>query len=98
MLHLASARGRNQLGQRFTADAGEREVDDIGIAEKVIEGRMDGLQRVGSTELKERYPHTPCCARHFPQNPQNGSHFTPNRAQESMGVVREFHWEFALQS
>ena len=59
MLHLARARGRNQLGQGFTADAGKREVDDIGIAEEVVQKRFDRFQRVGSTELKENYPHTP---------------------------------------
>src|SRR5271165_361042 len=84
MLHLARARSRNQLGQRFAPDAGEREVDNIGVAEQVIQKRFDRFQRVGSAELKENYPHTPWCARHFPQNPQNAWQCTPNRARESM--------------
>src|SRR5579862_3539410 len=71
MLDLAGAGGGNQLGEGFAADAGKREVNNVGVAEKVIKERFDGFQRVGSTELKENYPHTPSCARHFPQNPQN---------------------------
>ncbi len=59
MLHLAGARGRDQLGQGFPPDAGKREVNDVGVAEEVIQKRFDRFQRVGSTELKENYPHTP---------------------------------------
>lgn len=70
MLYFAGARGGNELGERFAANAGEREVDNIGIAEEVVKERFDRFQRVGSTELKENYPHTPCCARHFPRIPR----------------------------
>ena len=59
MLHLAGARGRNQLSQWFAPDAREREVDDIGVAEEVIKKGLDRFQRIGSAELKENYPHTP---------------------------------------
>src|ERR1700730_2104528 len=66
VLYLACACGGNQFGQGFPSDAGEREVNDIGVAEEVVQKRFNRFQRVGSTELKENYPHTPCCARHFP--------------------------------
>src|SRR5258708_14503558 len=83
MLDLTCAGGRDELGQGFTPDAGKREVDDVGVAEEVIQKRFDRFQRVGSTELKENYPHTPCCARHFPRIPRT-EECTPNRARESM--------------
>jgi hypothetical protein len=59
VLHFARARSRNQLGERFAPDAGEREVNNIGVAEKVVQKGFDRFQRVGSAELKENYPHTP---------------------------------------
>src|ERR1041385_7136264 len=71
MLNLTGASGGNELGQRFAADASQGEVNNVGVAEEVVKERFDRFQRVGSTELKENYPHTPSCARHFPQNPQN---------------------------
>src|SRR5579871_2166270 len=79
MLHFSRARGRDQLGERLTSDAGKREVDNVRVAEEVVKEWLDRFQRVGSAELKENYPHTPCCARHSPE-PQNGRHFTPNGA------------------
>ena len=88
MLHFARARGRNQFGQGFTPDAREREVDDVGVAEEIVKKRFDRFQRVGSTELKENYPHTPCCARHFPRNPRTRQ-CTPNRARESMADLKK---------
>ena len=71
MLHLARPRSGDEFGQGLTTDASEREVDNVGVAKEVVKKGFDRFQRVGSTELKENYPHTPCCARHFPQNPQN---------------------------
>ena len=88
MLHLAGTRSGNQLSEGSTTDSGEREVDNIGVAEEVIEERLDRFQRVGSAELKENYPHTPCCARHFPRNPRTRQ-CTPNRARESMAECTE---------
>ncbi len=71
MLHFTGARGGDQLRQRLAADSGKREVNDIGIAKQIVKKGLNRLQRVGSAKLKENYPHTPFCARHFPQNPQN---------------------------
>jgi hypothetical protein len=45
----------DQFSQWLTANAGEREVDDIGVAEKVKEKRLYSLRRVGAAELKENY-------------------------------------------
>jgi hypothetical protein len=59
MLNLAGAGGRDQLGQGLAPDAGKREINDIGVAKEVVQKRFDRFQRVGSTELKENYPHTP---------------------------------------
>jgi len=84
MLHFASTCGGDQFRQRFSTNAGEREVDNVRVAEEIVKEWFNRLQRVGSTELKENYPYTPCCARHSPE-PQNGRHFTPNRVRESMG-------------
>jgi hypothetical protein len=52
MLYLACASSGDQFGQGFTPNAREREVDDIGIAEEVVQEWFDSFQRVGSTELK----------------------------------------------
>ena len=59
MLDFACPRSRDQLGQRFTPDAGQREINNVGIAKEVVKKRLNRFQRVGSTELKENYPHTP---------------------------------------
>ena len=59
VLHLARAGGRDELGQGLASDAGKREVNNVGVAEEVVQKRFDRFQRVGSTELKENYPHTP---------------------------------------
>src|ERR1039457_2840855 len=88
VLHLARARSRNQFGQRLTAYAGKREVNNIGVAKEVIQKRFDRFQRVGSTELKENYPHTPCCARHFPQNPQNEAMYSEWSARVNGGIAK----------
>src|SRR5579859_76463 len=71
VLHFAGAGRRNQLGKRLPANAGERKVNNVGVAEQVVKKRFDRFQRVGSAELKENYPHTRWLTRHFPQNPQN---------------------------
>jgi hypothetical protein len=64
MLHFARACGRNEFGQRFAPDAGEREVNDIGIAEKVIKERLYRSQRIRTAQLKKNYSHTARCVRH----------------------------------
>ena len=49
MLHLAGACRGNQLGQGLAPDAGKWEVNNIGVAEEVIQERFYGFQRVRST-------------------------------------------------
>ena len=56
VLHLARSRRRNQFGQGSAPDASKGEVDNIGIAEKVIKKRFDVFQPVRSAQLKENYP------------------------------------------
>jgi len=58
VLHLARSRRRNQFGQGPAPDASEREVNNIGIAEKVIKERFDLFQPLRSAQLKENYTHT----------------------------------------
>src|SRR2546430_14671983 len=70
VLHFPSACCRDQFGQRCSPDAGKRKVNNVGIAEEVVKEWFDGFQRVGSTQLKENYPYTPCCARHSPDSPE----------------------------
>src|SRR3984885_10648321 len=89
MLHFACASGRDQFGQRFSPEAGEGKVNNIGVAKEVVQKRFDCFQLVGSTELKENYPHTPCCARHSPEIPRTRQ-CTPNRACESMAESQAF--------
>ena len=64
MLDLLGARAGDQFGERTAPDAGEGKVNDVGIAKQVIKKRLDGLQRVGSSELEQNYPQTPLGLRH----------------------------------
>jgi len=45
VLDLAPRGGGNQFGQRLTTDAGEREVNNVGVAEQVVKERFDRFQR-----------------------------------------------------
>jgi hypothetical protein len=76
VLYFTGARGLNQFGQRFTADAGEGKVNDIGVAEEVIKERLDRSQRVRTAQLKQNYPHTARCLRHPLRFPRTAE-FTP---------------------
>src|SRR5216683_44544 len=66
MPHLFGARGRNQLGQRLSSDAGEGKIDDVGIAEKIEKKRLDRLRRVGAAKLEQNYTYSPCWVSHPP--------------------------------
>src|SRR5579859_8087923 len=87
MLDFARARGRNYFGESFTPDAGEGKVDNVGVAEEVVKKRFDRFQRVGSTELKENYPHTPCCARHFPRIPRTQAMYSESSVRVNGGIA-----------
>src|ERR1700691_1018650 len=80
MLHFARACGRNKFGQRFSPDAGERKVNNIGIAEKVIKERLYRSQRIRTAQLKQNYPHTARCLRH-PFRFLGTREFTPIRGE-----------------
>ncbi len=56
MRHMACAAHRDDLGQRLPRNLSEGKVDDIRIAKKVVEKRLDRLERVRSAELKQHYP------------------------------------------
>ena len=90
MLHLASASRGNQLGEWFASDACEGEVNNVGVAEKMVKKWFYRFQRVGSTELKENYPHTPCCARHFPTIPRTDGNVPRMRQQSQWRVCKKF--------
>ena len=66
MLHFLGARTGDELGQWLASDPSEGKVNNIWIAEKVVEKRFDCLQRFGSTELEKHYSHTPHCLTHPP--------------------------------
>src|ERR1700678_1862171 len=85
VLHLAGAGGGNQFGQSLSPEAGKREVNNVGIAEKVIKERLYRSQRVGTAELKKNNSHTPCCARHPLRFPRTGES-TPIRGQSQCGI------------
>src|SRR5580692_612965 len=76
MLNFPCARGGDQLGQRFTSEAGEREINNIGITEKVVKERLYRSQRIGPAKLKQNYPYTARCLRHPLRFPRTGE-FTP---------------------
>jgi hypothetical protein len=48
---------RNKSSQRLAGQPSKREVDDIGIAEEVIEERLDRLKGVRPAQLEEDYPY-----------------------------------------
>src|SRR5580704_17224599 len=64
MLYCSSARSRNELGESLAADSSKREVDNVGIAEKVIKKRLDRSQRIRPAQLKQNYHHTTRCLQH----------------------------------
>jgi hypothetical protein len=42
----------DQTGERAAGNGGEGEIDDIGIAEEVVEEGLDCVDGIGSSELK----------------------------------------------
>jgi len=92
MPNFIGAGDRNQLGERAATDAGEREVDDVGVAEQVKKKRLDGFQRVGSAELEQDYPQTPLSSRHphrFPrERPDVNSFGSSASTDELQNFVR----------
>src|SRR5438874_7393611 len=64
MLNFFGPRAGNQLRQRLAAQAGEREVDDIGVAKKIKKERFDCVQRVGAPELEQNYTYSPYWVHH----------------------------------
>ena len=51
--HLFGARRRDQLRQRLAGDPGEGKIDDIRIAEKIVEKGLNRLERIRSPQLKQ---------------------------------------------
>ena len=49
---VAGARLGDQARQGAAGDRGEREIDDIGVAEEVVEEGFDRVDGVGASELK----------------------------------------------
>src|SRR5580698_5302996 len=91
MLYLTRAGGRNKFGERLAPDAGEGEINNVGIAKEVVEKWLDRFQRVGSTELKENYPQAPYFARHLPpQQPWNGGTLLPTRCASQWRSCKRF--------
>ena len=46
----------NEFREHGAGDLGEREVDDVGIAEEVIEERLDGIEAIRPAKLEEDDP------------------------------------------
>src|SRR5690349_15494651 len=65
MRHVSGPPARNQLRQRLARDASEREIDNVGIAKKVVEEWLDGLQRIRPAQLKQH--HTDFLPHHVPK-------------------------------
>ncbi len=49
---VAGTRLGDQAGKGAAGDGGEGEIDDIGVAEKVVEEGFDGIDGVGASQLK----------------------------------------------
>src|SRR5208282_2281010 len=47
------AAARNQTRQRLARQKCSGEIDDVGVAEKIVEERLDGVLRVGPAKLKK---------------------------------------------
>jgi hypothetical protein len=47
MGHMLGAARRDELGERQAGNPGEGKVDDVGVAEEVVEKRLDRLEGVG---------------------------------------------------
>ena len=58
VLHLARSRRRNQFCQGPTPDTSKGEVNNVGIAEKVIKKGFDFFQPAWSAQLKQNDTHT----------------------------------------
>jgi hypothetical protein len=56
MRHVFGPCRGNQPRQGLPRDACKWEVDDVRIAEQVVQERPDAFQAIRSTELKENHP------------------------------------------
>ncbi len=45
----------DEFCERLAGESGAHEIDDFGIAEKIIEEGLDGGERVGAAQLEEDY-------------------------------------------
>jgi hypothetical protein len=55
VLDMARARGRYQLGQRLSGNAGEGKIDYVRVAEQVVEEWLDALRRIRPSQLEQNY-------------------------------------------
>ena len=56
MRHVSGAPRSDQARQRLARDARERKVDNIRIAEQIVEERLDGFERIRPAQLKQHHP------------------------------------------
>jgi hypothetical protein len=56
MPYVACTGGGNQARQGLAGDARERKVDDVRIAEKIVEKRLDSIERIRPAKLKKNDP------------------------------------------
>ena len=56
MRHVFGTGCGDQPRQGLAGDACKWEIDDVGIAEQVVQERLDIFQAIGPTELKENHP------------------------------------------
>jgi hypothetical protein len=73
VLHFSRTSGRNKFGQSFASEARKREVNDVGIAEKIKKERFYRSQRIGPAKLKQYYSHTALSVRHPPLSPERAN-------------------------
>jgi hypothetical protein len=55
-LDFAGSRGGDELRQRLARDSSEGKIDNIRVAEQVVEERLDTLRGIRPTQLKQNYP------------------------------------------
>ena len=53
---------RDQPRQGRASDARHRKINDVGVGEKIVKERLDGLERVGPAQLKQHHAHRPLAA------------------------------------
>ena len=56
MRYVSRTRRGNQPRERLPRDSCTWEIDDVRIAEQVVQERPDAFQGIRSTELKENHP------------------------------------------